>query len=213
MTRWNLKSATALSVALVISLAACGMSESNPGRSAAPASDTTIPITRPLTLTPMDEPLVVEFDVPVNGPNASPHLAIDLIVRESVSLGLDALGSMSLIQDAGLSAEVALQRVDGAAIAPVELQYRVFPGRDPAQALTIPVQGRVPYVVRDTVDSTTLFDAEIIHEGEKWRTLAFAWAQNITPGTYRLSIRLIDTPETLSEINAHLLLAFQKKPK
>jgi len=201
-----------LLAALTLTLAACRGPEADPAAHLSPeARARTVPIVRPFKLVPMEKPLVVEFDVPVNGPNAVPTLSLDVFVSSSADLNV--VEAANIVVDAGLPAQITLQRIDNGITVPVPLKRRAFFGHSGSARVPISMYETVPGVVPDTVDSTALIAAGIAGADDERRELAFAWAEDISPGTYRLSIRLIDAPAALRNVNAELLVAFAKRSK
>ena len=80
---------------------------------------------------------------------------------------------------------------------------------------TIPVEanGVVPGVVPYTLDITSLINAGIVTKDDEVRAVAFAWVPSAAPGKYRLSVRLIDPSQDLSNLNVDLLVAYQFRYK
>ncbi len=208
----TLKLLACLTAALTLTLTACRGPEMDPAANLSPeARARTVPIVRPFKLVPMEKPLVVEFDVPVNGPNAVPTLSLDLFVSRSADLS--AAEAANIVVDAGLPAQITLQRIDDGITVPVPLIRRAFFGHSGSARVPISMDKMVPGVVPDTVDSTALMAAGSAGENDERRELAFAWAEDISPGTYRLSIQLVDAQASLSKVNAALLVAFAKRSK
>lgn len=198
----------------IASLAACAREENTaqPGpevNSKAAEMRTEVPLTRPIALDKAGEVVDLTFDVPPPGPNASSTLSLGLRVSGADSAQSAAMADK--LVEAGLAADVTLMRVDGMAAIP--LIRRDFNGHGPTLLVPVRADGRVPGVVRDTVDVIALREAGLVRQGGHDRTLAFAWAENIQPGRYQLRLELVDPPQELAALKTELLVAYQHKAK
>ena len=208
----TLKLLACLTAALTLTLTACRGPEMDPAANLSPeARARTVPIVRPFTLVPMEEPLVVEFEALPPGPNASSWLSIGIWVKDSD--GLEAVRAMDIIERSVVEAEVHLTRVDNGGEETVTLQ-RQRSVRAPGDWVeAVGKDGRTNKMGPFSVDSTALVAVGLIPETEQIRALDFASALNLVPGSYRLSIRLIDPPADLSAFDVDLLVAYKSRAK
>lgn len=193
-------------------LSAC-QAQTSPPRSetSSSAAQNNVPLVRPLTLTSMAEPMVVEFNLEPPGRNATPTLLV--AVRVSGEDGAVAQERALMIRSAGLPARVHLTQLGemGEASAPlVRVEQR--PGTA-ATLVPINADGRVSTVWLDDVDDTSLEAAGLSNPQGHYKQLAMAWGQNLSPGRYRLSVELLDPPVHLAPIPAELLVAYKHKSK
>ena len=175
------------------------------------AAQNNVPLVRPLTLTSMAEPMVVEFNLEPPGRNAAPTLLV--AVRVSGEDGAAALERALMIRRAGLPARVHLTRLGemGEANAPL-VRVEQQPGTA-ATLVPINADGQVSTVWLDDVDDTSLEAAGLSSPQGHYKQLAMAWGQNLSPGRYRLSVELLDPSVRLAPIPAELLVAYKHKSK
>lgn len=173
------------------------------------ATRTVVPLTRPIALASRAELANLDFDLPPPGPNSSGTLTLGLRVSGEDSAQSAAIADK--LVEAGLAANVALTGTGDTK--PMPLIRRDFNGHGPTRLVPVNPDGRVPGVVRDTVDVKALQQAGLDRSGSHYRTLAFAWAENIPPGRYHLKVQLVDPPEDLAALKAELLVAYQHKAK
>ena len=210
----TLKLMACLVAALTLTLAACRGPEADPAANLSPeARARTVPIVRPFKLVPMEEPLVVEFDALPPGPNASSWLSIGIWVKDSD--GLEAIRAKDIIERSVVEAEVHLTRFENGGEETVTLQrQRQRSARAPGDwIVAVGKDGRTNKMGPFSVDSTALVAAGLASETEQIRALDFASVLNLMPGTYRLSIRLVDPPEELSALDVDLLVAYKSRAK
>ena len=170
-----------------------------------------VPLVRPLSLTAMDEPLIVEFELPPPGPNSNTTLTLGLRV-----FGADDAASAAVartVTESDLQAELKLVRLGVGNEAPILLTRREYRGHDASQIVPVGVDGGVPQVVLTSIDTTAVEQAGIPIRASSSRTLAFAWAPDVAPGTYRLELKLIAPDPELASIESELLLAYQHRSK
>lgn len=199
-------------VACVALLAACQPTDAPaPQAPGASQKENVVPIVRSFPLTVMHEPMVVDFELAPPGPNAAPTLLIGLRVK-----GTDeeqaAQAAERLVRD-GLSAEVRLEHIDAAGNPPVPLTRRQFRGFEPSEMVAVGPDGRVPGVVPDSADDASLVAAGLSEPGGHYRTVTFAWAEQVTPGRYRLRIQLLSPPAGLEAVPSELQLAYTHRAK
>jgi hypothetical protein len=173
------------------------------------ATRSAVPLTRPITLGSLAELANLEFDLPPPGPNSSGTLTLGLRVSGEDSAQSAAIADR--LVEAGLAANVVLTRTGETK--GMALIRRDFNGHSPTRLVSVDPDGHVPGVVRDTVDVTALREAGLERNGIHYRTLAFAWAENIPPGRYSLKVQLLDQPEDLATLKAELLVAYQHRAK
>ncbi len=175
------------------------------------AAQNIVPLVRPLTLTSMAEPMVVEFNLEPPGRNAAPTLLV--AVRVSGEDGATALERALMIRRAGLPARVHLTRLGemGEADAPL-VRVEQQPGTA-ATLVPINADGQVSTVWLDDVDDTSLEAVGLSSPQGHYKQLAMAWGQNLSPGRYRLSVELLDPSVRLAPIPAELLVAYKHKSK
>lgn len=204
-----LRTASAACLAL---LAACQPAAAPaPQTRAATAQGNVVPIVRPLPVTAMHEPMVVDFELAPPGPNAAPTLLIGLRVKGEDDAQA-AQGAERLVRE-GLPAEVLLERVEQAGTEPVPLTRRQFNGFEPSEVVAVGPEGRVPGVVPDSADDRSLVDAGLAEPGGHYRTLTFAWAEQVKPGHYRLRLRLLSSAAGLQAVPSELQLAYTQRAK
>ncbi|ROQ39052.1 hypothetical protein EDF77_2875 [Stenotrophomonas maltophilia] len=170
-----------------------------------------VPLVRPLSLTSMAEPLIVEFELPPPGPNSNTTLTLGLRV-----FGADDAASAAVattLTDSNLRAELKLVRLGVGNEVPIPLTRREYRGHDASQIVPVGADGRVPQVVRTSIDTTAVEEAGIPSRASSSRVLAFAWAPDAVPGTYRLELKLIAPDPKLAAIESELLLAYQHRSK
>lgn len=172
------------------------------------AMRTEVPLTRPITLDKAGEVANVEFELPPPGPNASPDLMLGIrLVRPDAGSGT-AL-SMSLVE-AEIAAKVNLIRIEDGAIKTVPLTRDAPNLRGSFQ---VSPDGTVPGLTMSGVDPSLLQSAGLVDAAVYYDVLQFAYAENIQPGRYRLTVELTgDHPEFRGE-SAELLVAYFKKAK
>lgn len=175
------------------------------------ATQNNVPLVRPLTLTSMAAPMVVEFNLEPPGRSATPTLLV--AVRVSGEDGAAALERALTIQRAGLPARVHLTRLGemGEANAPL-VRVEQQPGMA-ATLVPINTDGHVSTVWLDDVDDTSLEAAGLSNPQGHYKQLAMAWGQSLSPGRYRLSVELLDPSARLASIPAELLVAYKHRSK
>lgn len=176
----------------------------------APREDV-VPLVRPLSLTAMAEPLIVEFELPPPGADSSSTLTIGLRLT-----GADEAASAAIarvVSESGLQAELELTRTESGKQIVVPLVRREFRGHGPSELVSVGPDGRVPRVVHTTVDRISVAEAGISSAAPSSRSLAFAWAREARPGTYTLRLKLINPQPELASVDAELLLAYQYRGK
>ncbi len=172
------------------------------------AMRTEVPLTRPITLDKAGEVANVEFELPPPGPNASPDLMLGMrLVRPDTESGT-AL-SMRLVE-AGIAAKVNLIRIEDGAIKTVPLTRDAPNLRDSFQ---VAPDGAVPGLTTSGVDPSLLQGAGLVDKAHYYDVLQFAYAENIQPGHYRLTIELTGDHAEFQEETAELLVAYFKKAK
>ncbi|HFL1973845.1 TPA: hypothetical protein ACG3C3_003243 [Stenotrophomonas maltophilia] len=170
-----------------------------------------MPIIRPFPITAMHEPMVVDFELTPPGPNAAPTLLIGLRVKGEDDAQV-AQAAERLVRE-GLPAEVLLERVEQVGTEPVPLTRRQFNGFEPSEVVAVGPEGRVPGVVPDSADDRSLVDAGLAEPGGYYRTLTFAWAEQVKPGHYRLHLRLLSSAAGLQAVPSELQLAYTHRAK
>lgn len=169
------------------------------------------PLVRPLSLTAMAEPLIVEFELPPPGADSSSTLTIGLRLT-----GADEAASAAIarvVSESGLQAELELTRTESGKQIVVPLLRRESRGHGPSELVPVGPDGRVARVVHTTVDQISVEEAGISSAAPSSRSLAFAWARDAVPGTYRLELKLIAPDPELAAIESELLLAYQHRSK
>lgn len=216
-SRWQ---AGGLALCAVLALAACtGEAKHAPGRPSrtdaqaveSATNENIVPIARPLPLKAMERPLVVDFELPALGPNATRTLFLGIRVTAENSQQ-SALISDRVIA-AGLQAEVNLVRVLDSATQAMPLVRVETSEQGPTVLAPIGPGGRVLGVRRDDVDDTLIDPEDITSAVGHSRYLSFALAQNVAPGRYRVSVRIGKTPVELSSVNSELLVAYRHRSK
>lgn len=193
-------------------LAACQPADppAPPARASSP-KENVVPIIRPFPLAAMSEPQVVEFELAPPGPNASSSLSIGVRVRAADDVQVAGIAER-VVREGG-PAEISLERIESSGSQPVPLTRREFKGFEPSEMVAVDAEGRVPGAVPDSADETSLVDAGLAEKDGHYRTLTFAWAEQITPGRYRLRIRLLAPGSGLQPLPAELQLAYTHRAK
>ena len=176
----------------------------------APREDV-VPLVRPLSLTAMAEPLIVEFELPPPGPNSNTTLTLGLRV-----FGADDLASAAVartVTESSLQAKLKLSRLEEGKEVPIPLTRKEYRGYDAPEIVQVDADGQVPRVVLTSIDTTAIERAGIPIGAPSSRVLAFAWASGATPGSYRLELKLIAPAPELESIRSELLLAYQHRSK
>ena len=156
-------------------------------------------------------PLIVEFELPPPGPNSNTTLTLGIRV-----FGVDDAASAAVattLTDSNLRAELKLVRLGVGNEVPIPLTRREYRGHDASEIVPVGADGRVPHVVRTSIDTTAVEEAGIPSRASSSRVLAFAWAPDTVPGTYRLELKLIAPDPELASIESELLLAYQHRSK
>lgn len=204
----------------ILALASCnGTAQDAAGRPgytdaqavAPPSDESTVPIVRPLPLVEMSKPLVVDFNLPPPGPDATGTLFLGIRVNAE-SAAQSALASDRVIA-AGLDVDVSLLRVQDSITQAVPLVRVDSSGQAPAVHVPIGPQGRVVGVRRDDVDDISIAQNGRASTAGHSRYLSFASAQNPAPGRYRLSIRIGEASTELSGVRSELLVAYRHRSK
>lgn len=168
------------------------------------------PLVRPLPLTPMPEPMVVEFALPATRKKASKSFLVGL--RISPTDGLRAYEAVDNVIGAGVQANVRLERIDQPEPSAVLL---LQPNRDskvPTDIIEL-VDGDVTGVWRTDPDTISMLESGLSEVDDDRRYLGFAWARDIPPGQYRLTIKIKQSSSDLEQIRSELLLAYRRTPK
>lgn len=172
------------------------------------AMRTEVPLTRPIALDKAGEVANVEFELPAPGPNASPELMLGVrLVRPDAESGTSL--SIRLVE-AGIAARVSLIRMEEGAIKTVPLT------RDAAnlrERIPVPIDGTVPGLTMSGVEPSLLESAGLVDAALYYDVLQFAYAENIKPGHYRLTIELTGEHPEFRDDTAELLVAYFKKAK
>ena len=211
MTLRNCLLRTASAACLVL-LAACQPAAAPaPQTRAATAQENVVPIIRPFPVTAMHEPMVVDFELTPPGPNAAPTLLIGLRVKGEDDAQV-AQAAERLVHE-GVPAEVLLERVEQVGTEPVPLTRRQFNGFEPSEMGAVGSDGHVPGVVPDSADDASLVAAGLIGPDGHYRTVTFAWAEQVKPGHYRLRLRLLSPAAGLEAVPSELQLAYTHRAK
>lgn len=170
-----------------------------------------VPVIRSFPLTAMAEPMMIEFELPPPGPNATSTVLIG--IRVDGKDGIESHRAADTIRGGGLATQIELTRIErtGKLVVPLVRVDRKADGS--AELVAIAGDGRVSGVRYDDVDDTSLVDSGHANPDRAYRTLAFASAQNAAPGRYRLSIRLLEASPELAGLKSELLVAYRKKSK
>lgn len=207
--RWLVCLALILSGSL---LSGCqASSEAVPGPSAPVENGTLVPFVRPLPLVAMTTPMVVEFTLPSPGESSSPTLFLG--IRVSGEDGLKSLNAGREIRNVGLPAEVKLQRLDAQQRIPVPLVRVESEAGTPARIEPIGPAGQVAGGWLDDVDHQSLRSAGLEAPDSHHTQLALAWAQELQPGRYRLSLQILKPDDRLAATQAELLVAYVNRSK
>jgi len=159
----------------------------------------------------MTTPLVVEFTLPPPGKNSSPTLFLG--IRVSGEDGLKSLNAGREVRNLGLPTEVTLERLEARQRIPVPLVRVESAAGTPARTEPIGPAGRVAGGWLDDVDHRSLQSAGLEAPGSHYTQLALAWAQELQPGRYRLSIQILEPDDRLAPTQAELLVAYVNKSK
>lgn len=170
-----------------------------------------VPLVRPLSLTAMAEPLIVEFELLPPGPNSSSTLMIGLRLTGTDEAASAAVARM--VAESGLQAELELTHTESGKQIAVPLVRRDSRGHGPSELVPVSADGRVPRAVQTTVDQIAVEQAGISSAASSSRSLAFAWARDARPGSYALRLRLLAPDPELASIESELLLAYQHRSK
>lgn len=173
------------------------------------AARTVVPLTRPIELVAMAQPLVLDIEVPPPGPNASASLSLGLRLIEPDSARLETLEDV--VNRANLPAKISL--TNSADNAEVPLFRRAEGGHGPQEPIQVGAEGYVPGVYTSSVDSTLLDQTGLVQEGRGHRVLEFAWTAQVMPGHYRFKFQLLDPPSDVSAMQAELMVAYSHKAK
>ena len=204
----------------ILVLAACnGTAQDAAGRPgytdaqavAPPSDESTVPIVRPLPLVEMSMPLVVDFNLPPPGPDATGTLFLGIRVNAE-SAAQSALASDGVIA-AGLDVDVSLLRVQDSITQAVPLVRVESSGQAPAVLVPVGPLGRMVGVRRDDVDDISIVQNGSASTVGHSRYLSFALAQNPAPGRYRLSVRIGKASTKLSGVRSELLVAYRHRSK
>ncbi|APP76419.1 hypothetical protein [Xanthomonas vesicatoria] len=175
------------------------------------AADGQLPIVRPLQLTAMTSPMVVEFNVQPPGKSATGTLFLGIRVGDEDAL--KSLEAAQALRRSGLHAELVLKRLGPSGSINMPLVRVESQAGVPARTIAVSADGRVPGVWMDEVDGASLQSAGLESPERRYTQLAFAWAQGTQPGRYQLSIRLLGQPPQLASIQSELLVAYRHKSK
>ncbi|MCE4372841.1 hypothetical protein [Xanthomonas hortorum] len=175
------------------------------------AADGQVPIVRPLQLAAMTSPMVVEFNVQPPGKSATGTLFLGIRVGDEDAL--KSLEAAQALRRSGLHAELVLKRLEPSGAINMPLVRVESQAGVPVRTIAVSADGRVPGVWMDEADGASLQSAGLESPKRRYTQLAFAWAQGIQPGKYRLSIRLLGRPPQLASIQSELLVAYRHKSK
>ncbi len=207
--RWLVCLALILSGSL---LSGCrASSEAVPGPRAPAENGTLVPFVRPLPLVAMTTPMVVEFTLPPPGKSSSPTLFLG--IRVGGEDGLKSLNTSREIRSMGLPAEVKLERLEAQKRIPVPLVRVESVAGTPARIEPIGPTGRVEGGWLDDVDHQSLQSAGLEAPDSHHTQLALAWAQELQPGHYRLSMQILKPDDRLAATQAELLVAYVNRSK
>jgi len=170
-----------------------------------------VPFVRSLPMVAMAEPMVVDFELLPPGKNATATLFLG--IRVGGNDGLKSLQSAQEVRRSGLEAELVLKRLDGQEAVNVPLVRVESHVGVPARIVAVGSDGRVPGGWLDGVDNLSLQSAGLESVDSHYSPLALAWAQDVQPGKYQLSIRLLNPPGQLMSIRSELLVAYRHKSK
>lgn len=203
-----------LGIGLAVVLSGCeARDESAAPAQVRPIRSDLVPIVRDLPLVPMEEPLVVEFDVPPPGRNSSRILIIGLRVS-----GKDGRPSFEARDDVISSNIKSIVILEGPGIAsgkqfPLMRYARNATKFEPDIEVSIGADGKTEGTWPVGIDDTAMETAGLMQPESDERYLAFASALNPPPGRYRLTFKLTHTDTDVSLLASELLVAYLHKSK
>ncbi len=146
-------------------------------------------------------------------PRKSSSPTLFLGIRVGGEDGLKSLNTSREIRSMGLPAEVKLERLEAQKRIPVPLVRVESVAGTPARIEPIGPTGRVEGGWLDDVDHQSLQSAGLEAPDSHHTQLALAWAQELQPGHYRLSMQILKPDDRLAATQAELLVAYVNKSK
>ena len=170
-----------------------------------------VPLVRSLPMVAMAAPMVIEFDLQRPSENATATLFLGL--RVAGEDGLKSLEAAQAVRRSGLDAELVLKRLEPQGNINVPLVRVDSQAGVPARIVAVSTDGLIHGMWLDDVDKRSLQSAGLDSARRHYTQLAFAWAQDVQPGKYQLSIRLPNPPTQLASTESELLVAYRHKSK
>lgn len=201
----------ALAVSLLGTVLLSGCAPTGTRGSEEQRRDDLVPLVRPLPMVDMQEPLVVDFTLLPPERNTTSNLSIG--IRVEGDSGRESMDAAQAIRYSNLKAAVFLFRMDAGAAVPVQLVHNGFTTEPRSSYLAVGTDGHVSPVSFDSVEERPGTGPQPEPTNVRHNYLALAWARDVAPGRYRLSIRLQDPSDDLAASRTELLVGYQRKGK
>lgn len=169
-----------------------------------------VPFVHPLPLVAMEDPLVLEFDLPPQRKGGSDSLVVGLRIDSESRLASGETARTVARSD--VVTQISLEKIGDASTRPVPL-VRWDPRPNQPSEIVDVVDGHVAGISTLDMDWVSMQEAGLVEPDYTRRHLGFAWAQAAAPGRYRLSIRINRAPNELERIPSELLVAYAQQPK
>lgn len=176
-----------------------------------PLREDVIPLVRPLPTGPMSQPMVVEFEVPPPPKGATSTLVLGLRVTGHDSA--EAGRRSQMVIHAGAEATLKLHRVDSANLQAVLLLRDQDTGDGQSQLVALGGDGRIGAPWPSSLMDNPVPEEDGTIEQARFRYLSMAWAKEVLPGRYRLSLQMNNQPHDFVAAEPVLIVAYHQKSK
>lgn len=179
-----------------------------------PAMRTVVPLVRYLGPDVLSKPIVLEFDIPAFPEDTDQaNSAIFIGVRVASHDQASAWDKAYRLQSAKIAANVHMYRLKGAVAQPLDLKRHHQVGTGKSHVVHLNDAGHVPELRFTSTDYPTLQAAGLLNASIEYCELGWAYEHPISPGRYRLNIRIDDHDEALQREDSELLVAFSHRAK
>lgn len=193
-----------------LSLASCSSPDSQASRGVKEPGRHSVPFVYPLPLVAMEDPLVLDFDLPPQRKGGSDSLVVGLRIDGESRLASGEIARA--VASADVATQISLEKIGDASTRPIPL-VRWDPRPNQPSEIVEVVDGHVAGISRFDMDWVSMREAGLVEPDYTRRHLGFAWAQAAKPGRYRLSIQINRAPNELERIPSELLVAYAHQPK